>query len=564
MWGLSAKIVVDVWLRLTVPSYILGYLLLSVACLSTMELQFVSSSHPIISRSTKLTPPQEWDCREPNIKICFRNNYCGCISHSGQYRQRTWSARNRKFFKVKAEKSSAQLSPKPIKGPETKGTVVGAVALIIGTSIGSGILALPKKTSSAGFIPSSVSMILCWGFLLIEALLLAEINVGLLRKKRKKLKEEAVGVISIRTMAEETLGEWSGVLVTANYVFLAYTSMVAYTSKSAEILSHLINLPSSVSGVFFTTFFSILISIGGTRTTDQVNQWLTASLLGLLVAIELLSLLSGGWSGLEMAGNWGKAPQAIPVIIFSLVYHDVAPVICMYLDGDLKRIRASIIIGSIVPLLVLLVWDAVVLGLPTQAGDVNVDPIDLLLRMSWTGISVMVEAFSLLAVGTSMIGTLLGFSQFFMEQLCNLPWYYQSNQAQKSKGDHEQSVSKDESMFFGLQKWWHANKLRFMATTVAVAPPLFVSITIPDAFSTATDIAGGYCMTMLYGVLPPAMAWTIQTSSRDADDQDGSNKVENNDQKVLFKAKPVLLGVGLFACGIVIEQVLQDLLLWNP
>lgn len=35
----------------------------------------------------------------------------------------------------------------------------------------------------------------------------------------------------------------------------------------------------------------------------------------------------------------------------------------------------------------------------------------------------MVEAFSLLAVGTSLIGTLLGFSQFFKEQIVNnLTW----------------------------------------------------------------------------------------------------------------------------------------------
>jgi tyrosine-specific transport protein len=34
----------------------------------------------------------------------------------------------------------------------------------------------------------------------------------------------------------------------------------------------------------------------------------------------------------------------------------------------------------------------------------------------------MVEAFSLLAVGTSLIGTLLGFSEFFKEQLNSLSW----------------------------------------------------------------------------------------------------------------------------------------------
>lgn len=35
------------------------------------------------------------------------------------------------------------------EGSEKKGTMAGAVALIVGTSIGSGILALPKKASSA-------------------------------------------------------------------------------------------------------------------------------------------------------------------------------------------------------------------------------------------------------------------------------------------------------------------------------------------------------------------------------------------------------------------------------
>ena len=40
----------------------------------------------------------------------------------------------------------------------------------------------------------------------------------------------------------------------------------------------------------------------------------------------------------------------------------------------------------------------------------------------------MVEAFSLLAVGTSLIGTLLGFSEFFKEQLNSLSWHSPSIQ----------------------------------------------------------------------------------------------------------------------------------------
>ncbi|OVA10148.1 Tryptophan/tyrosine permease [Macleaya cordata] len=408
------------------------------------------------------------------------------------------------------------------------------------------------KQSTDGFIPSSVSMILCWGFLLIEALLLAEINVGLLRKKMKRESEE-LEVISIRTMAQETLGDWGGTLATVIYLFLGYTTMVAYTSKSGAIIHNMINIPSSISGFFFTALFTILISVGGTRTTDQVNQWLTVTMIGILVAIEVLAVLYGGWSGLDGSSNWGNVPATLPVIIFSLVYHDLSPVICAYLDGDLARIRASLVIGSLVPLLALLVWDAVALGLSAHSDQV-VDPLDLLMRVRWSGVSAMVEAFSLLAVGTSLIGTLLGFSQFFLEQLN----YFSSN------SPSTQTLSR----LIGFKKWWGSNKLSFTATAMAVAPALFISTTVPDAFSAATDIAGGYCMTMLYGVLPPAMAWAMHTRTRSSKNG-GINDDENSEEDdglimELSRVKPALIGVGLFSCGIVIDQIFEDLSLLHP
>lgn len=128
--------------------------------------------------------------------------------------------------------------------------------------------------------PSSISLIICWAFLLIEALLLIEINVGLRKKMRKNEEESELEVISLRTMAQETLGDLGGTLATVTYVFLGYTSMIAYSSKSGEILFHLINLPVSVCGFLFTGIFTILISVGGTQGTDKVNQWLTISMIG--------------------------------------------------------------------------------------------------------------------------------------------------------------------------------------------------------------------------------------------------------------------------------------------
>ncbi|KAK9913246.1 hypothetical protein M0R45_037069 [Rubus argutus] len=381
----------------------------------------------------------------------------------------------------------------------------GAVALIVGTSIGSGILALPEKASPAGLIPSSISIVICWGFLLIEALLLIEINVSMRRRKERK------------------------------------TKGMNWSSKSGEILFHLINLPPPVSGFFFTSIFTLLICIGGTQATDQVNQLLTTSMIGLLVAIEVLAVTFGGWSGLEGSGDWGKVPATIPVIIFSLVYHDLAPVLCAYLGSDLKRLRISVFLGSLVPFLGLIVWDAIALGLSAQADQV-VDPVELLMRVKWSGVSYMVDGFSLLAVGTSLIGTLLGLSE--KNNLIPLSW---------NSPSHKHYRRNQSCLPYELRKWWAGNKISFASVAMAVIPSLFVSTTIPDAFSTATDIAGGYCMTMLYGLLPPAMAWTMHNKERD----DASN------QKTLSRARPVLLAVGLLACAIVGEQILQDILTFH-
>ncbi|XP_019247829.1 PREDICTED: uncharacterized protein LOC109227215 isoform X4 [Nicotiana attenuata] len=448
-----------------------------------------------------------WHQEKNTIFLKSRIAYCSSFQHS--QRRQEWVQKSLKISATKGKeyfanaKSEEQITQKFDK---KKGTVAGAVALIIGTSIGSGILALPQKTSPAGIIPSSIAMTMCWAFLLVEALVLVEINVGLLKKNSVK--------------------------------FEGYTSMIAYISKSGEILCHLINLPESILGFFFTSLFTILISVGGTKATDQVNQCLTALMIGLLVVIEVLASVYGGWS--EDAGNsdWGKVPPTIPVLIFSLVYHDLAPVLCAYLEGDLKRIRASVLIGGLVPLLALLIWDAIAFGLSSQLDQVA-DPVELLLRLKWSGLSYMVQAFSLLAVGTSLIGTLLSFSEFLKEQINKLDLQPDVS----TRLDLQRSNSQ-----LRLSKWWRRNNLGFTATAIAIAPPLLVSTTIPDdAFSAATDIAGGYCMTMLYGVLPPAMAWAMH------------NREGKDNEKIISRATPVLLSIGLISCGIIVVQILQDL-----
>ncbi|KAJ3684471.1 hypothetical protein LUZ61_013635 [Rhynchospora tenuis] len=452
------------------------------------------------------------------------------------------------------------------KDPEKKGSIAGAVSLIIGTSIGSGILAIPEKTSPAGFIPSATSIITCWVFLVIEALLLAEINVNLRKKKNKDMigtqTDGNIEIISVRTMAQETLGEWGGNVATATYMFLSYTSMIAYTSKSGEVVSHLVQLPDSVSGGIFTTIIAVLISVGGTRMTDQVNQWLTFVMIGLLATIEATSISFGDGLSVSDLSNWDKVPQTLPVIIFTLVFHDIAPVICAYLGGDLGRIRFSILFGSLVPLLFLLVWDDIALDLASNV--VGFDPLELL-KNEWSGMGLMIEAFSLLAVGTSLIGTLLGASQFFVEQIINLfPPFKEPFQRTEIGQNLTGNNGTGRLELAGVRDLIDKNKVNISATLIVIIPTIVLSTAVPDAFSVATDIAGGYCMMILYGAFPPMMAWAMNSRLTNQKSQIKQKSIKDEIKMVqLSGAKPVLLGMGLFSFIVVIEQFLTDVLSLN-
>jgi len=277
----------------------------------------------------------------------------------------------------------------------------------------------------------------------------------------------------------------------------------------------------------------------------------------------------GGGLSLPANANWEQVPAALPVIIFTLVFHDMAPVICAYLEGDLARIRLSILLGSLVPLVSLLVWEDIALGLAT---DLTGPGILDMLKTDWS--YTVVETFSLLAVGTSLIGTLLGASQFFIEQLTNL---VSSSSAQEQVNIKEKMNKgivfrkEDGSGHPGVAAILKKNRLSYIATGIVVVPTMVIAATVPDSFSIATDIAGGYCMTILYGVLPPLMAWAIRsklsgTSAGLADEElpkERDRRGEMEWDMTSASAKPVLVGMGVFSVLMVLEQMFQDFLSFN-
>ena len=61
---------------------------------------------------------------------------------------------------------------------EAPGTVLGSAALVAGTTVGAGILALPAKTLAAGLAPTATLLVGGWAFMAATGLLIAEVDLN--------------------------------------------------------------------------------------------------------------------------------------------------------------------------------------------------------------------------------------------------------------------------------------------------------------------------------------------------------------------------------------------------
>ena len=61
---------------------------------------------------------------------------------------------------------------------EAPGTVIGSAALVAGTTVGAGILALPAKTLAAGLAPTATLLVGGWVFMSATGLLIAEVDLN--------------------------------------------------------------------------------------------------------------------------------------------------------------------------------------------------------------------------------------------------------------------------------------------------------------------------------------------------------------------------------------------------
>ena len=243
--------------------------------------------------------------------------------------------------------------------PEPSGSVLGATALVAGTTIGAGVLALPATTLQAGFAPSAAALVGAWAYMCATGLLIAEANVNTLCSIGRS-------GVSIGSMASETLGAPAQAAASLAYAFIHYCLLVAYFLQGGQLLLELAPalqplVPASLAPALFAAAVGAFLFVGAPAFVETVN---TAIVVG--VAASFGALLSFGAPQVDPAllahADAAAVVPALPVMVLAFTYHNVVPTITYQLGCDLAKVRTAVIAGSALPLLLFVLWNGIVLG----------------------------------------------------------------------------------------------------------------------------------------------------------------------------------------------------------
>jgi tyrosine-specific transport protein len=357
---------------------------------------------------------------------------------------------------------------------EKSGSVFGGMLLIIGSSIGAGMLGLPVMTGIAGFFPSLLMFVLAWLFMTVCALLLIEVNNWFSRP------------VNLLTMVADTLGKPGKAICWTAYLFLFYALLVAYISGIGSLFTTFfanawhISFPAWVGSLFFTLLFGLVIYLG-TRRVDFFNR----GLIGIKIIVFLLLVFIGASyirPGLLIQRDAQYAVLALPLLIISFGFHNMIPSLMIYLKGDLKRMKIAVLGGSLMTLAIYLIWEILVLGIVPiggQNGLVSFLRQDkeasqaLATAIGSSSVSFLSQALAFFAILTSFVAQGLSLVHFLADGL-RIPY---------------------------------KNKENGWLCVLALTPPLILSLIFPQLFFKALNFAGGVCTVVLFGLLPVLMVW---------------------------------------------------------
>lgn len=350
--------------------------------------------------------------------------------------------------------------------------LLGGILLVSGTTIGAGMLALPVITGFAGFFPSIALLVIYWLYMTYTALLMLEVNL--------LMDDEHTNLI---TMAKRTIGGWGEFVSWVTYLFLLYALTTAYIAGSGPIVIDFVKgimgyeMPAWAGSIPLLVIFGFFV-YKGTKSVDYVNRLL---MVGLVVAyVAMVIFISPHVEPkLLMHTDWKYLLIAISIVATSFGFHIIIPSLTIYMNRDVKLLKRSILIGSLIPLVVYIIWEYLTLGIVPLEGIAKgykegTNGAHLMTTILGNSlISTIARIFSFFAIVTSFLGVSLSLSHFLADG-------------------------------FKIKQTRQGRVLLYLMTFL---PPVIVTLIDPRAFLSALEYAGAFGVVILLGLLPALMVW---------------------------------------------------------
>lgn len=393
---------------------------------------------------------------------------------------------------------------------EKSGSLIGGALLITGSCVGAGMLGLPILTGLAGFFPALLMFFAAWLFMTLTALLLVEATAWFPKQ---------TNLLSIVSYA---LGKGGRIFCWVAYLFLFYALLIAYIAASGSLCSSFLQktytLAPWVGSLFFVVLFGAIVFLG----TRPVDLWNRALMVG-----KILFFLALVWIGANYVqpsflarSDLSVSFFSLPILIISFGFHNMIPTIMGYMKGDVKKVKKTILLGSLFAFFIYIIWEILVLGIVPLEGS---NGIKATLQMDKEGAQALAAVLPCHPIGFFAQG--LAFFAILTSFLA-------------------QALSLVHFLADGL-RLSYAKKENFFLCLLALVPPLIVSLIYPHLFFKALNFAGGICAVTLFGIVPALIVWI------------GRKKAKSKGSYTLFGGRPLLIAIALFSLYIFCFEILS-------
>ncbi len=240
------------------------------------------------------------------------------------------------------------------------GILLRSIALLVGTIIGAGVLAIPYMVMKAGFLTGALILVV-----LSVASVLIYLYIGEIVLRTKK-KHQLTGY------AEKYLGKIGKNLMAFTMIFGIYGALIAYIIGVGESLVRLFNLQDSIVLFNFTlqtdALFSILFFILaahiiylGINAVGEYELLIGIFVVGIILLLSIMALFKIN-AGNLMQFDISKIFVPYGIILFALAGAVAVPEMREVIGKETKIFKKAILIGVLIPVILYFLFALSVVG----------------------------------------------------------------------------------------------------------------------------------------------------------------------------------------------------------